>query len=316
VSYLATRPDSQVYFQPAIDYFSGNGATSQFTLSRPVASVAQIIVSVANVIQNPNTFSVNNNILTLGGNAPVGTNNVWVQYQTAVIQVNQPGQGTVGTTQLMDQSVTAGKLTGVIGRLLRAPQLLTSGTSYTTPANCNNIYVECVGGGGGGGASNNTLGGIGGSGGGGGGFTAKFFSVSPSTSYSYAIGGGGGFQGTGGTTTFTVGGTTISAFGGAGGIGQYAGPAGNPGGGGGSSSGGDINLKGNGGEGVSFAVNYMSGAGGGGAGSLGGGGGPGVYYSGRIDGGEYGGGGAGGNGTAGPSGSLGGQGAIRIWEYA
>lgn len=111
MSYLATRPDSQVYFQPAIDYFSGNGATSQFTLSRPVASVAQIIVSVANVIQNPNTFSVNNNILTLGGNAPVGTNNIWVQYQTAVIQVNQPGQGTVGTNQLMDAAVTAAKLT-------------------------------------------------------------------------------------------------------------------------------------------------------------------------------------------------------------
>lgn len=109
MSALGNSASMQV-FQPAIDYFSGNGATSQFTLSRPVASVAQIIVSVANVIQNPNTFSVNNNILTLGGNAPVGTNNVWVQYQTAVIQVNQPGQGTVGTTQMMDAAVTAAKI--------------------------------------------------------------------------------------------------------------------------------------------------------------------------------------------------------------
>ena len=37
------------------------------------------------------------------------------------------------------------------GQLLRAPQILTSGTSYTTPANCTAIYVEAVGGGGGGG---------------------------------------------------------------------------------------------------------------------------------------------------------------------
>ena len=114
MSALGNTAQQQVY-QPAIDYFSGNGATSQFTLSRPVASVAQIIVSVANVIQNPNTFSVNNNILTLGGNAPVGTNNVWVQYQTAVIQVNQPGQGTVGTNQLMDSTVTQKKLATGVG---------------------------------------------------------------------------------------------------------------------------------------------------------------------------------------------------------
>lgn len=106
MGYLANKSDVQV-FQPAIDYFSGNGSTAQFTLSRPVASVAQIIVSVANVIQNPNTFSVNNNILTLGGNAPAGTNNIWVQYQTAVIQVNQPGQGTVGAGQMVPGAAAA-----------------------------------------------------------------------------------------------------------------------------------------------------------------------------------------------------------------
>ena len=114
MGYLANKSDVQVY-QPAIDYFSGTGSTAQFTLSRPVASVAQIIVSVANVIQNPNTFSVNNNILTLGGNAPTGTNNIWVQYQTAVIQLNQPGQGTVGTNQLIDLTVTQKKLAVGVG---------------------------------------------------------------------------------------------------------------------------------------------------------------------------------------------------------
>lgn len=134
MSYLATRPDSQVYFQPAIDYFSGNGATSQFTLSRPVASVAQIIVSVANVIQNPNTFSVNNNILTLGGNAPVGTNNVWVQYQTAVIQVNQPGQGTVGASQLQ-----AGAALANIGAGGVTPSYLSTG-SPSWDANANLMF--------------------------------------------------------------------------------------------------------------------------------------------------------------------------------
>ena len=124
----------QQVFQPAIDYFSGNGATAQFTLSRPVASVAQIIVSVANVIQNPNTFSVNNNILTLGGNAPTGTNNIWVQYQTSIVQVNQPGQGTVGASQLQ-----AGAALANIGAGGVTPSYLSTG-SPSWDANANLMF--------------------------------------------------------------------------------------------------------------------------------------------------------------------------------
>ena len=40
-------------FTPAVDFFSGNGSTTAFTLSRPVASVYQMLVNVANVDQNP-----------------------------------------------------------------------------------------------------------------------------------------------------------------------------------------------------------------------------------------------------------------------
>lgn len=101
MSYVGPRPDSQIYAQPAIDYFSGNGSTTSFTLSRPVVSTAQMIVSVANVIQNPGSaFTVNGTTLQFTGTPPSGTNNIWVQYQTAVIQVNQPGQGTVGANQM------------------------------------------------------------------------------------------------------------------------------------------------------------------------------------------------------------------------
>jgi len=39
------------------------------------------------------------------------------------------------------------------GTLIRAPQILTTGTSYTTPVNCSSIYIELVGGGGGGAGS-------------------------------------------------------------------------------------------------------------------------------------------------------------------
>ena len=68
MAYLGNTPQNQA-FTPAIDYFSGNGSTTAFTLSRPVASVAQMIVAVANVIQNPSSaYTVSGNTITLTNN--------------------------------------------------------------------------------------------------------------------------------------------------------------------------------------------------------------------------------------------------------
>jgi len=191
------------------------------------------------------------------------------------------------------------------GTLLRAPQILTSGTSYTTPAGCNSIYVEVVGGGGGSGS------GPFGGGGAGGGYAAKYFTVSPSTAYTYAVGSagtggavtGGGFAGTsGGNTTFTVGGTTITGAGGGGG-----GPAsGSPvGGTGGIGTSGDLNTRGGGG-GSGGSGGIVAGIGG--NSFFGGTAAPGATGS------QYG-GGAGGQ-PANSNGINGFQGVVRITEYS
>jgi hypothetical protein len=72
-------------FTPAIDYFNGNGVTVTFTLSRPVASVAQMIVAVDNVIQNPNSaFGVSGNSITFTSAPLSGTNNIWVEYTSLI----------------------------------------------------------------------------------------------------------------------------------------------------------------------------------------------------------------------------------------
>jgi len=72
-------------FTPAIDYFNGNGVTVTFTLSRPIASVAQIIVSVDNVIQNPNSaFTVAGSSITFSSAPLSGTNNIWVEYTSLI----------------------------------------------------------------------------------------------------------------------------------------------------------------------------------------------------------------------------------------
>jgi hypothetical protein len=87
---------------PATDFFSGNGATTTFTLTRPVTSVYAIEVVVNNVQQNPaNAYTINTlNQLVLTGAPSTGTNNIYVNYNAAVAQANQPGQGTVGNQQL------------------------------------------------------------------------------------------------------------------------------------------------------------------------------------------------------------------------
>lgn len=110
MSYIGNTPDQQA-FSPAIDYFSGNGSTVAFTLSRPVVSVAQVQVVVNNVDQNPSTaFTVSGNTLTFTGAPSSGTNNIYVYYTSPITQVIQPGQGTVGALQLVDSSVTPAKL--------------------------------------------------------------------------------------------------------------------------------------------------------------------------------------------------------------
>jgi hypothetical protein len=72
-------------FAPAIDYFNGNGVTVTFTLSRPLASVAQIICAIDNVIQNPSSsFTVSGNSITFTSAPLSGTNNIWVEYTSLI----------------------------------------------------------------------------------------------------------------------------------------------------------------------------------------------------------------------------------------
>jgi hypothetical protein len=100
MSYLGNTPTQQGFI-PAIDFFSGNGSTVAFTLSRPVASVAQVQATIENVPQNPGTaFTVSGNTITFDGAPASGTNNIYVYYTSPITQVIQPGQGTVSPSSL------------------------------------------------------------------------------------------------------------------------------------------------------------------------------------------------------------------------
>ena len=110
MSYVGNTPTQQA-FTPAVDFFNGNGSTTAFTLSRPVASVAQVQAVISNVPQKPgDAFTVSGNTITFTSAPPSGTQNIYVYYTSPITQVIAPGQGTVGTTALVDGSVTPAKL--------------------------------------------------------------------------------------------------------------------------------------------------------------------------------------------------------------
>jgi hypothetical protein len=96
MSYIGATPSQQLV-TPAIDYFSGNGATTTFTLTRAVTSVFSVEVVVNGVQQNPRTaYSINQaGNLVFDGAPSVGTNNIYVMYNSQVGQFVTPSPGTV-----------------------------------------------------------------------------------------------------------------------------------------------------------------------------------------------------------------------------
>ena len=287
----ASAPTVTVPFQPWVD----TSVSPPIWKVRNASDTGWITVGVLDV-----NFEV-------GGITPIangGTGQVTASAAINALLPSQTGNSTKALTT--DGTNVSWGIAG--GGLIRVPQILTSGTSYTTPAGCTKIYVEAVGGGQGGGGPF----GIGGSftagnGGASAGFCAKFFAVTASTSYAMAIGAGGtgGIQtsfeipgGNGGNTTFTVGGTTITAYGGA------STPT--------APTNGDITRYGlsgkerSGSDGGIGADSYFQVGGLGAVAGLGGNGDDGLYGS----------GGGGAYAGAGYTGGDGGSGMIRVWEYS
>lgn len=261
---------------------SVNSTTDEEPVQAPVvdqtantAAYYQAIADISNTVIVPVGNLISSNTETIAVMADSAADDV-----VGLIAANSTLNASLANSLIINLSV-----------LLRAPQIKTSGTSYTTPNGCQFIYVECVGGGGTGGTGTTTgagpfVYGAGGSGGSGA-YCAKYFSVSPNTAYSYSVGAAGS------ATTFTVGATTITAGAGANGSDGTGVVAAS--GSGGSATNGDLNNAG--GDG---GVNGSAG----GASFFGGG---------------YGAGGAGGVSALSANnvvpGVAGHAGVIRIWEY-
>ena len=139
MSYIGNTNTTQA-FTPAIDYFSGNGSTTAFTLSRPVASVAQVQVVVNNVAQNPSSaYTVSSNTITFTSAPSSGTNNIYVYYTSPITQVIAPGQGTVTATSMASSTGTGA------GVFQTSPTITTPTISSLSSASATALTLQSAG---------------------------------------------------------------------------------------------------------------------------------------------------------------------------
>jgi hypothetical protein len=134
---------TQQAFTPAIDYFSGTGSATAFTLSRPVASVAQVQVVIDNVAQNPSSaYTVSSNTITFTSAPLSGTNNIYVYYTSPITDVIAPGQGTVTTNSLTSGlTITTPTINQITSAASTALTLQSAGTTAVTIDTSQNVGI-------------------------------------------------------------------------------------------------------------------------------------------------------------------------------
>jgi len=127
-------------FTPAVDYFSGTGSATAFTLSRPVASVAQVQVVIDNVAQNPSSaYTVSSNTITFTSAPLSGTNNIYVYYTSPITDVIAPGQGTVNATSMASSTGTGA------GVFQTSPTITTPVISSLSSASATALTLQSAG---------------------------------------------------------------------------------------------------------------------------------------------------------------------------
>ena len=102
----------------SIDKFTGDEATTVFTLSRAPATKNNVHIYFDGVYQNKDTYEVSGTTLTFDEAPPM---DVGIEAVIGTLAyVGTPSDGTVTTTKIVDGNVTEGKLSAAVQAVLRA----------------------------------------------------------------------------------------------------------------------------------------------------------------------------------------------------
>ena len=133
MAYLGNTPTTQSFIS-GTDYFNGTGSQTAFTLSRTVASINDIQVTVNNVVQQPNdAYTISGTTLTMTSAPSSGTNNVYVRYLSTTTQAITPSQNTVSWSTL-DSNVQGDLGISFKNRIINGAMVISqrNGTSSVT----------------------------------------------------------------------------------------------------------------------------------------------------------------------------------------
>ena len=86
------------WLTPEVEFFSGDGVTTTFQLTRRTYTFADLVVVVENVIQNPAesyTWNHTTNSIVFYEPPSPGSSNIYVKYNSRQTSIIAPGQGTV-----------------------------------------------------------------------------------------------------------------------------------------------------------------------------------------------------------------------------
>jgi hypothetical protein len=107
MAYIGNSPSSATF---AIDTFSGDNTTVNFTLREAPLATSSIIVFVGGVRQQTDSYSLSSTTLVFSEAPPLGTNNVEVIFLGLGASASIPSDGSVSSQKILPGAVTGDKL--------------------------------------------------------------------------------------------------------------------------------------------------------------------------------------------------------------
>jgi len=107
MAYIGNSPSSATF---AIDTFSGDNTTVNFTLREAPLATSSIIVFVGGIRQQTDSYSLSSTTLVFSEAPPLGTNNVEVIFLGLGASASIPSDGSVTSQKILAGAVTGDKL--------------------------------------------------------------------------------------------------------------------------------------------------------------------------------------------------------------